>query len=296
MQSTLAYEIQGLAQQSPVTAFCFDRQTCFVAQTIKQDTVITKCDLDDSKAVATADKITLPNFVNVHSLALFQSAPKLELVVCGQPIGVNGQISTPELWYVAVDADKQEGQPQIFKITHLESANITGTPLPAPVIGAVSALSSDHSELTVMVLDKAQHLQCSVYNMQQINQLIWDMIEGGQATIEAGDFDMMATVYQSFKPTQKQLAPDTIGSIQSIAFSNGRAIYATKSYGAQQQISKGFWLLKNGFHDQSIDDLVADTSLTGIALLGKYVYFGVVQNASDRYVNTIHRVEKTLWR
>ncbi|GAX05504.1 hypothetical protein IWT25_00810 [Secundilactobacillus pentosiphilus] len=296
MQPTLAYKIQGLGKQSPVTAFCFDHQMCYVAQTIKQDTVITRCDLGDSKAVATADKITLQNFVNVHSLALFQSAPKLDLVVCGQPIGVNGQVTAPELWYVAVDADSQEDQPRIFKITHLESANITGTPLPAPVIGAVSALSSDHNELTVMVLDKAQHLQCSVYNMQQVSQMIWQMIEADKAAIEAGDFDMMANVYQSFKPTAKQLAPDTIGSIQSIAFSNGRAIYATKSYGAQQQVSKGFWLLKNGFHDQSIDGLTADTSLTGIALFGKYVYFGVVQKSNDSYSNTIHRVEKTLWK
>lgn len=289
MQSTLAYEIQGLVPQSPVTAFCFDHRTCYVAQTNKQDTILTKCDLDDSNAVATADKITLPNFVNVHSLALFQSAPKLELVVCGQQISDNGQVGAPELWYVAINSDKTEAQPKIFKITHLESANITGTPLPAHVIGAVSALSSDHSELAVMVLDKAQHLQCSVYNMQQVNQLIWQ-------TIEAGNFDMMAAVYQSFKPTAKQLAPDTIGSIQSIAFSNGRAIYATKSYGAQQLVSKGFWLLKNGFHDQSIDDLPTDISLTGIALFGKYVYFGVIQKSFDGYSNTIHRVEKTLWK
>ncbi|GAX02047.1 helveticin J family class III bacteriocin [Secundilactobacillus silagei] len=300
MQSTLAYTIQGLAHQSPVTAFCIDHQTSYVAQTVKQATVITACHLDDSTASATADlkaQITLPNLVNVHSLALIASAPKLSLLLCGQPTDANGQPNAPELWRVSVDTGTQDQQLEIFKITHLESANITGTPLPGPVIGAVSALSSDRSELAVMVLDRGQHLQGTVYNLAQMSHLLRQLTAHGQTTIEAGNLKMMATVYQSFKPNTKQLAPETIGSIQSISFSNGRALYATKSYGDEHAVSKGFWLLKNGFHDQPIDQLPENTVLTGIALLGKYVYFGQSQHqANGDYLNTIQRVEKTLWK
>ncbi|MCH5461452.1 hypothetical protein HC026_02240 [Lactobacillus sp. LC28-10] len=295
MQSTLAYEFKGLTQQVPVTAFCLSAQTCYAVQTIKQDTVITKCQLEDSNAVATTDQITLQKFVNVHSLSLISQAPQLSLLVCGQPVDDSGQAGAPELWFITINSDKPDQTSQIFKVTHLESANITGTPLPEPVIGAVSALSSDHSELTVMVLDKAQHLQCSVYNVKQITKLLWQLTESGETTIEAGSLKFLAAVYQSFKPTEKQLDPQTIGSIQSIAFSNGRAIYATKSYGEQHAVSKGFWLLKNGFHDQPVTDLPADTELTGIALLGKYVYFGMTQKNNDHMLNTVHRVEKALW-
>lgn len=298
MQSTLAYEIKGLEQQSVVNAFCMSDETAYVVQTVNQDTVITRCDLDKSKitAVATSERLILPNLVNVHSLALITSTPDLTFILCGQPVDTDGQVNAPELWYLTFDQDDATGQSTPFKITHLESANITGTPLPEPVIGAVSALSSDRSELTVMVLDKAQHIQCTVFNLDQVIRLIWQMIEKGETTIEAGDLRLMAAVYQSFKPTEKQLAPETIGSIQSIAFSNGRALYATKSYGDQRAISKGFWLLKNGFQDQPVDNLPADTQLTGIMLLGKYVYFGASQSQSNnQFDNRIYRVEKSLW-
>lgn len=296
MQSTLAYEITGLEQQSVVNAFCIDAQTGYVAQTINQDTVITKCALDESKAtaVATSDRLILPNLTNVHSLSLITSTPHLTFMLCGQPVDTNGEVNAPEIWHVTLNQDHTK-QPTIFKITHLESANITGTPLPESVIGAVSALSSDHNELAVLVLDKAQHLQCTVFNMKQVSHLVWQMMEQGETTIEAGDLKLMATVYQSFKPTEKQLAPETIGSIRSIAFSNGRAIYATKSFGDQRAVSKGFWLLKNGFQDQLVD-LPADAELTGITLLGKYVYFGASRSqANHQSVNQIYRVEKSLW-
>jgi len=297
MQSTLAYEITGLEQQSVVNAFCIDAQTGYVAQTINQDTVITKCDLDESKAtaVATSDRLILPNLTNVHSLSLITSTPNLTFMLCGQPVDANGEVNAPEIWHLTLNQDDHTKQPTIFKITHLESANITGTPLPEPVIGAVSALSSNHDELAVLVLDKAQHLQCTVFNIKQVSHLVWQMMEKGETTIEAGDLKLMATVYQSFKPTEKQLAPETIGSIRSIAFSNGRAIYATKSFGDQRAVSKGFWLLKNGFQDQLVD-LPADAELTGIMLLGKYVYFGASQSQSNHQsVNQIYRVEKSLW-
>lgn len=295
MQSTLAYEFRGLEAQTPVNAFCLDHQTSYAAQTIKQDTVITRCDLKETQAIATGDKIQLRNLVNVQSLSLIRSAPALSFIVCGQPTDSNGQLGAPELWWVSFNGDEKEVQPHIFKITHLESANITGTPLPEPVIGAVSALSSDRSELVIMVLDKAQHLQCSVYKRSQVEKLIEQMTEKGDTEVEAGDFNMMEAVYQSFKPTAKQLDPATIGSIHSIAFSNGRAIYATKSYGEQHAVSKGFWLLKNGFHDQPVEQLPAHTELTGIALLGKYVYFGLSQESDGKFLNTIHRTEKALW-
>lgn len=298
MKSALAYEFKGLANQSAVNAFCIDQENSYVAQTVNQDTIITKCDLNEPQSVAstTAETITLQKIVNVHSLSLIQTTPKLILVVCGQPIDANGQVEAPELWHLTFSTDSLSGQPAIFKITHLESANITGTPLPQPVIGAVSALSSDHTELAVMVLDRAQHLQGTVYNVQQISKLIWQLVEQGESTIPAGDLRMMAAVFQSFKPTAKQLDPATIGSIQSIAFSNGRAIYATKSHGQEHAIGKGFWLLKNGFHDQTIDDLPVDTQLTGIALFGDDVYFCQSQTKPDgTSVNTIQRVEKSRW-
>lgn len=296
MSSTLAYKFQGLTEQAPVTAFCLDAHTCYSAQTIKQDTVITQSELQETSAISTDKQIILPKFVNVHSLSLISTAPKLNLLVCGQPIDDSGETSAPELRFMSVDASKPADTLQIFKITHLESANITGTPLAEPVIGAVSALSSNHNELAVMVLDKAQHLQCSVYNMAEITKLLWQLTEKGETTIEAGDLRLMAAVYQSFKPTAKQLDPQTTGSIQSIGFSNGRAIYATKSYGGQHAVSKGFWLLKNGFHDQPLEDLPTDTELTGVALFGKYVYFGMAQKTAAGYQNTIHRVEKQLWK
>ena len=218
------------------------------------------------------------------------------MLVCGQPIDSGDQVGAPELWRINFDPKDSKQTPTIFRITHLESANITGTPLSKPVIGAVSALSSDRSELTVMVLDQGQHLQCTVYNMPRITHLLWQLTNHGEDSIAAGDLRLIAAVYQSFKPKSKQLAPETIGSIQSIGFSNGRAIYATKSYGEEHAISKGFWLLKNGFHDQPIDDLPEDTALTGIALLGKYVYFGRSHQTNNNWINTIYRVEKTLWK
>lgn len=295
MQSTLVYEFQGLEAQTPVTAFCIDQQVSYAVQTIKQDTLITKCDLKDTQAIATADKLLLHNLVHVHSLSLISGTPDLKLIVSGQPVDTNGKIGAPELWWVSLNTNEKDAQPRIFKINHLESANITGTPLPEPVIGAVSALSSDRNELVIMVLDKALHLQCSVYKRSQVEKLIELTAEKKVNEIEAGSFNMMEAVFQSFKPTEKQLDPATIGSIQSIAFSNGRAIYATKSYGDQHAVSKGFWLLKNGFHDQTVDNLPANTELTGIALLGKYVYFGLSQKSDGKLNNTIHRAEKALW-
>lgn len=296
MQSKLAYEIQGLVVTAPVTAFCFDRQTCYVAQTDKYDTVITRCQLDDDRQIATAEtsvSFRLKQFSGVQSISVLDEAPELVLMLNGRPVDGKGQLQTPQLWQISVNTSDMAQELEVFKFLNLEGANITGTPLPQPVIGSVSALSSDQSEFAVMVLDKAQHLQATIYDVAKLKHLIWQLTKHQITEIKAGDLRVMATAYQSFKPTATQVAPETIGSIQSIGFSNGRAIYATKSHGDFKAITKGFWQLKNGFHDLTVDDIEENAILTGIQLSGKLVYFIVSENNGAQ--NHIVAVEKENW-
>ncbi|MTV81129.1 hypothetical protein [Secundilactobacillus folii] len=299
MHSDLAYQIQDLASFAPVTAFCFDRDTCYVAQTDEQDTIITPCRLKPKQYLAVADNqmsFRLQQLSRVNSLSLVHGAPKLTVVVSGQPVTKTGEVGLPEFRWITIDLNSQQPTPRSFRVTHLEAANITGTPLPKPVIGSVSALSSDGHELALLVLDQSQHLQATIYDVRKMAHLIWQLTNHDVRDMQGGDLHIMATAYQSFKPTAKQLAPETIGSIQSIAFSNGRALYATKSHGDQRAISKGFWLLKNGFHDLSLDDVSQEATLTGIQLQGEAVYFVVAQPADDGKTNNqIRQVSKSNW-
>ncbi|WP_054702212.1 hypothetical protein [Secundilactobacillus odoratitofui] len=84
MQPTLAYTIQGLQTKSPVTAFCFDQQIAYIAQTVDSATILTKCGLDAQTKTAQAAsnaQITIPNLINVNSLDLLHQGQALIFII-----------------------------------------------------------------------------------------------------------------------------------------------------------------------------------------------------------------------
>lgn len=293
MQPTLAYTIQGLQTKSPVTAFCFDQQIAYIAQTVDSATILTKCGLDAQTKTAQAAsnaQITIPDLINVNSLDLLHQGQALIFIMTGWIISEQDESTQPVTARVTLNDALEQPDIQISQLTDLTAANITGTPMPQPVSKAMSALSSNGKELAIITIDRDLNLQASVYNVKKLNTLFDTLSEHQHTQISAADLRVIATVYQSFKPSQSQLDREQINQLISIGFSNGRALYATQQSADDAAIGKGFWGLKNGFHHQALD--VQSDNLTGVQLKGDNVYY--LNNPAGN-APQINQIAKAVW-
>lgn len=284
MQPTLAYNMTQLPIEAPVSAFCFDEDGLFVAQSVQTETLISHCKLDQTthEAIADQEPIHVAQLTHVNSLSFKLIDNVATLLITGQALDTEEDPVQCELRRLQL-GDK----PSESRLTHLESANVTGTPMKNHLVGANSALSSDKEELVVMTLDDHQGLQCTVYNVARLDKLL----ANASSPVDAGSLPVIATVYQSFKLNAEKLTPVIAKNINSIGFSNGRALYMTINDETGASIGKGFWQLKKGIERLSTNQ-PADTRVTGIQLRGTSVYYGLVTGNQQ---NQIFSVEKTNW-
>lgn len=293
---SLILAIHDLPTQAPVTAFYWRQTTLYVLQPDEQDALITACAVDEAAQVATAQPETtmrVTGIGEVHTLEGIETAtqPQFWLGI-GQPDADEPKATySTELGLLTFEAGATVTGNTLPRLTELTAANITGTPMHQPLLKTEAALSSDEQELLIMGLDTDFNAQLTIYDQPALLHLLETNTSETTPTLAADDLRVMKTVIQSFKPADNPLDFTTDTLIQSVDFSNGRAIYATRN-AAGMAVGKGYWLLKAGFAFQPMITSDQEATVTDIQLKGKNVLFNQYTPATG---NQLFAVPKQLW-
>lgn len=288
--------IHDLPIQAPVTAFYWRQSTLYVLQPEEQDALITACTVDDANRVATAQRETTMRVTGVGEVHTLEgigtsTQPQFWLGI-GHPDPDEPAVTySSELGLLTFEAGATLTGDELPRLTNLTAANITGTPLHQPLLKVEAALSSDEQELLVMGLDTEFNAQLTIYDQSALGHLLEKGSTEAIPTLAGDDLRVMKTVIQSFKPADNPLDFTTDTLIQSIDFSNGRAIYATRN-AAGMAIGKGYWLLKAGFAFQPMVTADQEARITDLQLKGKNVLFNQYSPTTG---NQLFAIPKQLW-
>lgn len=288
--------IYDLPIQAPVTAFYWRQTTLYVLQSDDQDAVITACAVDEAARTATAKReatMRVTGVGEVHTLEGIEAAtqPQFWLGI-GRPDSDEPTVTySTELGLLTFEAGTTVAGDRLPRLTQLTAANITGTPLHQPLLKVEAALSSDEQELLIMGVDTDFNAQLTIYDQPALLHLLETNTSETATTLAADDLRVMKTVIQSFKPADNPLGFTLDTLIQSIDFSNGRAIYATRN-AAGMAVGKGYWLLKAGFAFRPMVTSDQDPVVTDLQLKGKNVLFNQYAPTTG---NQLLAVPKQLW-